>query len=156
MKPHVGLTSSSTALTYNITQLIFCSRTVWRGHGDLQEKSNACSQIRLEVHAARASVPHGRTAGRTPAISRFVGSECTISIPVAKLQRVRQRRVPQAQQVSRSCAQTLGAGRQHRGACTGRDHQRVTFARPSRHTHQHHRSPHRHAILTLTMPCGTC
>ena len=55
-------------------------------------------------------------------------------------------------------AQTLGAGRQHREACTGRDIS-ASLLLGRVHTHQHHHSPHRHAILTLTngtMSCGTC
>ena len=140
-----------------LMSLIFCSRRTRRSR---LRKSNACSQIRLEVHAARASVhpaqPDRRSYTRDISLSvpsQFPSQNSNASATTA-------RRVPPPQSSCSSsagpgAAQTLGAGRQHREACTGRDIS-ASLLLGRVHTHQHHHSPHRHAILTLTMSCGTC
>ena len=111
------------------------------GHGDLRKSiSNACrlrSVLSLEVHAARASVhpaqpdrrSYTRDIPQPHPLSESVPHDLN-SVPVAKLQLVRQRRVPQV--LSRSCANArrwpIAPWSMHRAR-----HQRVAFARPSAH-----------------------
>ena len=137
------------------------------GRSDLR-KSNACSQIRLEVHAARASVhpaqPDRRSYTRDISLSvpsQFPSQNSNASATTA-------RRVPPPQSSCSSsagpgAAQTLGAGRQHREACTGRDIS-ASLLLGRVHTHQHHHSPHTppchpdaHDVMwhMLTSPCSS-